>query len=51
MLLASFSFIKDSVQLAIPDWSKYTEGVAGISNYDVTVSNGVNLCDPHPLKA
>ena len=32
-----------------PDRSKYTEGVGGNKkniSYDVTVSNGVNLCDP-----
>ena len=44
--------IKDSkilLQLPILDRSKYTEGVASNTkwcNYDVTVSNGVNLCDP-----
>ena len=40
---------KSPLQLPIPDRSKYTEGVVGNKkwcNYDVTVSNGVNLCDP-----
>ena len=31
-----------------PYSSKYTKGVAHI-NYDVTVSNGVNLCHPLPV--
>ena len=44
-----FVLSKTLLQLPIPDRSKYTEGVVGNKkwcNYDVTVSNGVNLCDP-----
>ena len=42
-------FYQRLLQLPIPDRSKYTEGVVGnknLCNYDVTVSNGVNLCEP-----
>ena len=44
-----FVLSKTLLQLPIPDRSKYIEGVVGnkkLCNYDVTVSNGVNLCDP-----
>ena len=49
LLLALFVLSKSLLQLPIPDRSKYIEGVVGNKkwcNYDMTVSNVVNLCDP-----